>query len=46
MQGYRDLVVWQKSMLFVVEIYRLTQKAFRKTRFTASPARSAGPPCR
>ena len=29
MQGYRDLIAWQKAMLLVTEIYRIT-KAFPK----------------
>ncbi len=33
LRSYRDLIVWQKAMDLVVEIYKLTQKLPRTERF-------------
>ena len=33
LKSYRDLVVWQKAMDLVVEIYKLTKKLPREERF-------------
>ena len=32
-KSYRDLIVWQKSMELVVEVYRLTEKLPAEERF-------------
>ncbi len=36
MQGHRDLVVWQKSMQFVTDLYEVTKKYPREEKFGLS----------